>query len=159
MSLMLTCHSATPCKLSGFLFLMAIFNPSALIKPLYTLPKPPSPITLPAPKFLVAALNSAKVNTLRFGAFKISPRGNSPPSLTPEVWLFSEPQNDVLVLFPDVWLLLLLGPNRLLVPPKWLLHPREVELSFCISLLLLRTAENWVLPETSSQQYKLCHLK
>ena len=152
---MLTCHSATPWKPSGFNFLTATFNPSPLIKPLYTLPKPPSPITLSALKFLVAALNSAKVNTLNFGAFKISPRGNSSPSLTPEAWLFSEPQKEVLVLFPEVWLLLLPCPNRLLVPPEWLLHPPEVELPFCISLVLLRPPENWVLPETSSQQNKL----
>lgn len=77
---------------------MAIANPSPLIKPLYTLPNPPSPNRVSSLKFLVAALSSAKVNALKSATSKICPLSSS--SLTLEAWLFSEPQKDVLVLLP-----------------------------------------------------------
>lgn len=110
----------------------------SLIKPWNTVPNPPFPNTLSVLKFLVAALSSAKVKTLKFAASKICPLGNSSSSLILEDWLFSEPQRDELVLFPVENLLL----KSLLVPPEWLLRPREVELPFCINFALLKPEEN-----------------
>lgn len=71
-----TCHSLNPIKPSrlNLLTATAIPIPSfdgayvfSLTQPMKTLPKPPLPSTISAPKLLVAIFNSAKVNFFKFG--------------------------------------------------------------------------------------------
>jgi hypothetical protein len=94
--LILTCHSCTPCKLSGLSFLTATATPAPLraglmvvssTQPLYTRPNPPSPSTVSDLKFLVAAFSSANVKTRRLAAFRILPSelATPPPFDAPEL--------------------------------------------------------------------------
>lgn len=55
---------------------LAGFNVFSSTQPLYTLPKPPSPRTVSALKFLVAARSSVKVKVRRFGAPRMRPSGS-----------------------------------------------------------------------------------